>query len=139
MKLILHMINKSLLKMDTEKIKEFVKEIDLKTKNYSPATVTIALEQAIKRDGYISFQLAAIVANSIVKEITNHNLLINAAFLNLYWWSGPIGLTLAGIWALTTITGPAYRVIIPSVFLIAFLRLNQKYALPSAAPRLKKG
>ena len=40
--------------------------------------------------------------------------------------AGPIGLALTGLWALADIAGPAYRVTIPCVILIAYMRATYR-------------
>lgn len=42
-------------------------------------------------------------------------------------FAGPIGWALTGLWALMDIAGPAYRVTIPVVIQVAFLRAKLKY------------
>lgn len=40
--------------------------------------------------------------------------------------AGPVGLAITGLWALADIAGPAYRVTIPCVILIAYMRATYK-------------
>lgn len=81
------------------------------------------------------------MANGIARALIGRGLGfgVNAGIMRAMGvFAGPIGWILTGMWTLIDIAGPAYRVTIPAVIFVAFLRANLKYALPGAAPRLEE-
>ena len=111
--------------MKTEELKEVVKELDLKTMNIEKQAVIAALQVAIKAGGFKSYQLALIVANAVAKQILGRGLAIggNAALTRgIGVFAGPIGWVLVGLWTAIDIAGPAYRVTMPAVIQIAYMR-----------------
>lgn len=86
------------------------------------ATTMIAM---FRTGGFVSYQLSVIIANTIAKTLIGRGLpfVVNAALTRgLSILSGPVGLTLATVWTIVDIAGPAYRVTIPAVIYIAALR-----------------
>ncbi|HEY5122933.1 MAG TPA: GTPase, partial [Ignavibacteria bacterium] len=96
---------------------------------YSKQAFMSSLQIAIRIGGFKSYQLAMIVANGLVKQIMGRGLALaaNAGLARaISVFAGPIGWAISAIWALFDIAGPAYRVIIPAVIYIAYLRLKFK-------------
>lgn len=125
--IMLKILQDSMEKMDQEQLKELIKELDLKTTSISASAITIAMQAAIKMGGFASYQLAVIVANAIAKAVLGHGLSLaaNATITRTIGiFAGPIGWALSGAWLATDIAGPAYRVTIPAVIQVAFLRQN---------------
>ena len=78
-----------------------------------------------KSGGFKSYQMTVIVANSISKTVLNKGLSLagNAALTkNLALLVGPIGSIVSAMLTVYDITGPAYRVTIPGVAMVAMLR-----------------
>ena len=75
--------------------------------------------------GFSSYQLALIVANYVAKLVLGHGLLLatNATIARvLSVVTGPVGLAISGAWTAIDLAGPAYKVTIPCVIHVAFLR-----------------
>jgi len=130
MNLLMKILTDSMENMKPEELKQIVEDLGLNTTNYSAQAVTAALQGAIKFSGFAAYQVALIVANAVAKALLGHGLKLatNAALTrSMAIFAGPIGWALTGLWALIDIAGPAYRVTIPVVIQVAFLRAKLKY------------
>lgn len=126
--LLLKIVSDALDKMSESERKELLKDIDIKTDSYTSQSVIIALQAAIKLGKFKVYQLTLIVVNAVMKALFGRGLAIagNAAITRwMAVFAGPIGWTLTGLWTAADVAGPAYRVTIPTVIQIAYLR--QKY------------
>ena len=125
-KLILKIIEKSLDEMSESDRREFAKSLgffDLTT--FTPNALLGAAQAAFKIGGFQSYQLTLIVVNAVSKAALGHGLTLagNAAMMRaVSVWAGPIGWAVTSLWTLTDIAGPAYRVTIPAVIQVAYLR-----------------
>ncbi len=109
-------------------LRDFLKDIDVKTDSYAPQAVVVVLQTAIKLGKFKSYQLAVIIVNAVWKAVFGRGLTLVANSTLTKWMSvfaGPVGWTISGIWTAVDMAGPAYRVTIPAVVQIAYLR--QKY------------
>ena len=91
----------------------------------------VALQAAIRASGFLSYKLAAIVANAVAKFILGRGLTLagNATLMrSIGLFAGPIGLAITCLWTAIDIAGPAYLVTIPCVLHIAMLRQKQAQA-----------
>jgi uncharacterized protein YaaW (UPF0174 family) len=107
-----------------------VKELGLKITDFSKQAMTIALQSAIKIGGFASYKMALIVANSVMKMLLGRGLsfVANATLTRVMGvMTGPVGWAITGVWTVVDIAGPAYRVTIPSVIQIAFIRAKLKH------------
>jgi len=130
MKLLENILEKSLEQLDFKQRQEIVKELNLKTTDFSKQGVIIALQTAIKMGGFTPYRLAVIVANSVAKLVLGRGLSFatNAALTRTIGiMSGPIGWAVSGAWTLMDLAGPAYRVTIPSVIQVSFIRAKLEY------------
>jgi len=130
MNLLMKILTEAMDKMSPEELKEVVENLDLKTTNYSAQAVTLALQVAVKFSGFTAYKVAVIVANAIAKELLGRGLTIvaNATLTRTIGiFVGPIGWVITGLWTVIDIAGPAYRVTIPTVIQVAFLRAQLKY------------
>ncbi len=91
-----------------------------------PASLpVIAVQGAILTSGFAAYRLAVIVANAIAKALLGKGLTIagNAALTRVIGaFAGPIGWAITGLWTLVDLAGPAYRVTIPCVVQLAYMR-----------------
>jgi uncharacterized protein YaaW (UPF0174 family) len=125
LQLLQKILTDSLEKMSEEERREVVKQLDLKTTDFTAQVITVALQAAIRVGGFAAYQIALVVANAVAKQILGHGLRIvaNAALTRtMAIFAGPIGWALSALWLAVDIAGPAYRVTIPSVVHVAFLR-----------------
>lgn len=125
MNLLMKILEESLDKMDSEQLKELVESMDLRTTNYTKQTVMAALQAAIRLGGFSSYRIALIVANAVAKAVIGRGLpfAVNTALAKyMAVFVGPIGVALTALWTLYDIAGPAYRVTIPAIIQVAYMR-----------------
>lgn len=92
--------------------------------------VMAALQAAIKASGFGAFKLAAVVANAIAKAILGRGLAFGATtglMRGISVFAGPIGWAITAIWTLFDLGSPAYRVTVPCVVQIAYMRQKAAY------------
>lgn len=119
-------LEKSIEQMDSKELEKLVKDAKIDTaKGFSKQAVIAAMQGAVKAGGFMSYQIALIVANAVAKQVLGRGLSI-AANVGLTRamsvFAGPIGWFIMGLWTATDIAGPAYRITIPAVIQVAFLR-----------------
>jgi len=132
--LLLKIVEDSLDKMDDEAKRKFAEQFNLNVPNLSAATIMAALQIALKAGGFKGYMLATVVANALAKSLLGRglSLSLNAGFIRgLSILAGPIGIALSILLSLPLFTGPAYRVTIPCVIQVAYMR--QKHLGGAAA------
>lgn len=133
MNLLLKVLEKSLDEMSEAEREELAKQFELRIKDFTPNSVMIALQAAIKAGGFKSYQLALIVANGIARALLGRGLPIaaNVAITKyLAVFAGPIGWAISALLTAPLITGPAFRVTIPACIQVAYMRqksINKEY------------
>ena len=130
MKILLKMLEDAFDKMSAAEKSEIIKAFEqagvenLNLRAGFPATAILA-QLAVKSSGFLAYQVAVIVANNVAKAVLGHGLKLatNAALTRAIGiFAGPIGLVITAIWTAISIAGPAYRVTIPCVCHVAYLR-----------------
>lgn len=132
MNLLMKILTDSLEKMSAEELKSIVDELGLKTTNYTKQAVVAALQAAIQFGKFRAFQVAVVVANAVAKILLQRGLTFAAnrtITRALSIFAGPIGWVITGVWTLIDVAGPAYRVTIPSVIQIAYMRAKKESQL----------
>ena len=84
-----------------------------------------AIITAIKLGGFASYRTAAVIANAIAKTLIGKGLTFaaNAALMKgLSILAGPIGIAVNALMVIPAMTGSAYRVTIPCVIHVAYIR-----------------
>lgn len=105
---------------------EFSKSANKKI-DYTPGVPLAGLlaQAGVRVSGFLAYQYAVLVANAVAKQVLGRGLTlaVNASLTrSVGIFAGPIGLAISAIWLAITVTGPAYRVIIPCVVHTAYLR-----------------
>lgn len=93
---------------------------------------TGAILAAISLTSAASFSLSRSIATAAAQALLGRALLVSAAPLavrSISVLAGPVGWALTGAWALADMASPAYRVTVPSVVQIAYMRRKQSVAL----------
>lgn len=119
-------------KMNSEELKKIIDELDLKTTDFTKEALIAALQAGILKGGFFAYQIAVIVANAVAKAILGRGLSLtaNATITRVMGaFAGPIGIALTILWTLVDIAGPAYRVTIPAVVQVAYIRMKTKEIL----------
>lgn len=130
--LLMKILKDSLDKMSTAEVRQLAESLGVKNFNVITAESLVGGFQTIfKMGGFKSYQLTAIIVNAVMKALIGRGLsfaatgtLMRAASV----LTGPIGWAITGIWTAVDLAGAAYRVTIPAVIQIAFLRQKVKYA-----------
>lgn len=118
--------------MTDNDLKEVMRDLDIKTTSIGKQAMIAAIQATIRAGGFASYKIAVIVANAIAKALLGKGLSLaaNAAvtkYLSIF--AAPIGWAVTVIWTAIDIAGPAYRVTIPAVIQIAYMRAKYNYFL----------
>lgn len=115
--------------MTIEELRDFAKENGIPIQTYTKQALIASIQILIKHGGFSSYKIAVIVANSVAKALLGRGLSF-AANAGLTKWlsviAGPIGWTATIIWTAIDVAGPAYRVTIPAVIQIAYMRMKNQ-------------
>lgn len=114
--------------MTDNDLKEVMRDLDIKTTSIGKQAMIAAIQATIRAGGFASYKIAVIVANAIAKALLGKGLSL-AANAALSIFTGPIGWAVTVIWTAIDIAGPAYRVTIPAVIQIAYMRAKYNYFL----------
>ncbi len=117
------LLEDSIAKMSQEELAEIAKDLNITHVDYS--SVMMALRAIMKMGGFKTYQIILMITNVVWKVIFGRGLALatNAAITRYVGiFLGPIGLAITGIWTAIDIAGPAYRVTIPAVIYVAYLR-----------------
>lgn len=123
--LLVKILTDSMKKMDSKEIKQLVEKMGLPTTSFTKQGVTIALQTLIKQGGFNSYKIAAIVANGIARTIFGRGLSFGTNAALMKWigrFAGPIGWWITGLWTASSLMGPSYRVTVPSLIQVAYMR-----------------
>jgi len=130
--LLLSIFEDSLEKMSDEERKELLKNFNQKTTDLSTSAIMAIAQTTIRTSGFASYRLSAIVANAVVKTLTGRGLTLvgnQTLMKGVSIMSGPIGWAITGGLTAIQVSGPAYRVTIPAVIEIIYLRRKSKQPL----------
>ena len=121
-------LEKAWKKMTEEERKELMREMGISNKSALKGASAGIFQAIFKAGGFKSYQLTTIIANKIAKLILGRGLAFGTVG-NLMKLSkilsGPVGWAITSIWTIIDIAGPSYKVTIPSVIHVAFLRKMQ--------------
>lgn len=120
----------SLDNMNDEELKKMINEMNIPHQGFGKQAMIAAIQIAIKKGGFAAYKLAVIVANAVCRTLLGRSLSFAANATLTRWLSvfaGPIGWAITTIWTAIDIAGPAYRVTIPAVIQIAYMRTKINY------------
>ncbi len=137
--LLMKTIEKVLDDMDEQERKEWIKDLDIKTTDFSTVAIMAAIQSGIRLGGFFAYQIAVVVANSIAKAVigTGLSLATNVAITRtVAAFAGPIGWAVTGAITGVQLAGPAYRITIPATIYIVALRqaMSNKQAFELKCP-----
>lgn len=130
MNLLMKVLTDSMEEMSPDDLKAVVEELNLKPTAFTGPAVAAALQGAVVYSGFAAYQLATIVANAVAKQLLGRGLTLaaNATLTRTIGiFAGPIGWVLTGLWTMISLAGPAYRVTIPAVIQVAYLRMKTQH------------
>ena len=122
--------HRTLDKLSEEERRLLLAEIGRSGRSNSTAgpASAMAFQAAFRAGGFASYKMMLIVVNAVLKKTIGRGLSVaaNAALTRTMGIAvGPIGWVLTSLWALVEIGGPAYRVTVPAVAYVAWLRKCQ--------------
>lgn len=124
--LLMKILQDSLDKMSAEEIKDLAEALHLDNHHLLTAQALSATFLAIfKAGGLKSYQLTAVVVNAVMVALFGRGIALTGNVIAgrvAGILAGPIGWIMTGIWAAIDIAGPAYRITIPAVIQVAYLR-----------------
>lgn len=123
--LLMKLLTDSLEKMDENAKRALIEALRIPATDLSGQAITAALQLAVNAGGFAAYQLSVIVANAVARAVLQRGLSlgVNAGLTRAIGVAaGPIGWVLTGLWTISSLAGPAYRVTIPSTVHVAFLR-----------------
>lgn len=123
--LLTKILSDSLKNIKAEDLKTISKDLKLETTDFTPNVVAAALQATVRGNGFLFYKKSVIVANGVAKSlgIGGFSLATNATITKTIGiLAGPIGWFLVAALTSLSIAGPAYRVTIPAVIQVAFLR-----------------
>ena len=129
--LLLKILKDSLEKMSAAEIRELAESLGVKNFNsITPEALVGSFQTIFRMGGFKSYQLTLIIVNAVMKALVGRGLTLagNAALTRVAAvMTGPIGWVITGLWTAVDLAGAAYRVTIPAVIQIAFLRQKLQY------------
>ena len=125
--LFLKIAGDSLRKMSDNEKKELAISLNISHTRLTVVGLRAALQTGFRMGGISAYQLAFIIANNTAKIILGRGL-SQAANIGLARsmaiFAGPVGWLITSLLSIPIISGPAYRVTIPAVIQVAFMRLK---------------
>lgn len=131
-RLLLKVLEKSLEGMSNKQRAELVKSAGangqygkINAATATSAAVLAVFQAGIAAGGFASYQVAVIAANAVSKFVLNRGLTLaaNAGLTRtLGVFAGPPGWAISALLTLPAFSGPAYRVVVPAVIYVAYLR-----------------
>lgn len=134
MAIIKKVLIQSVEKMTPEEREELAKQMGTKHSTAAGPIAASALITLIRSTGFAPYKLAAIVANAIAKALLGRGLTFAATgtlMRGISVLSGPVGWAITFLWASVDLASPAYRITVPCVLQIAFMRQAAKVRLCS--------
>lgn len=125
MNLLCKILIKALDEMDDAQMKELIDNLDIKVNHFTKQAVIAALQMMILKTGFSPYKISVIVANAVARTLLGRGISVagNAALTKaISVFAGPIGIALNALWLAIDIAGPAYRVTVPAVIQVAYIR-----------------
>lgn len=121
--------------LSDEELRSMAHEFGVQPLRYSRQALVAALQMSIRRGSIYGLAWSMNLANVVAKQAIGRGIAVIASGTvlsrTLSILTGPVGWALTTAWTAYDIAGPAYRVIVPAVIYIAYLRRkNQQLALP---------
>lgn len=118
-------LRESFEKMSPDERAAILKELNVSDLSMLGPGASAALLAAGRAGGFATYKLALIVANAVSKALLGRGLplAVNATLSRTIGvLLGPIGWVVTGVWTLADMASPAYRVTVPCVIQIAYMR-----------------
>ena len=113
--------------MSEEELKNFLTEMNAGKMIGTKQAMTAGALTALRLGGFGTYKMAVVVANAVAKSLLGRGLTFagNATLTRTLGVAlGPIGWIITVLWTAIDIASPAYRVTIPCVIQVAYMRLK---------------
>ncbi len=121
-------ITKALTEMSENDRREFLSKLGNRNWSFAGGLSAMAVQGLLRAGGFASYQLMLIIVNHVVKAAIGRglSLVVNATLARaLSVAIGPVGWLATGLWTVVSLGDPAYKITIPSVIYVAWLRAKQ--------------
>ena len=122
--------------MSTEEKKVLLNELGIHDMSLLQPAAMAAMIAAGKLGGFATFKLATIVANAVAKVILGKGLpfvAVGSLMRSISVLIGPVGMVLTGLWTIADMASPAYRVTVPCVVHLAYMRQKALHKATNSA------
>lgn len=112
-------------KMSADEKKKVLEELNVTDLSLLKPAASAALIAAGRYGGFATYKVALIIANSVAKTILGRGLPLAANAMigkTLSLLMGPVGWVVTGLWTVADMASPAYRVTVPCVIQLAYMR-----------------
>lgn len=120
-------MQKAIEKMSEEELKNFLTEMNAGKMIGTKQALTAGALTALRLGGFGTYKMAVVIANAVAKSLLGRGLTFagNATLTRTLGVAlGPIGWIITVLWTAIDIASPAYRVTIPCVIQVAYMRLK---------------
>ncbi|HYQ23047.1 hypothetical protein [Stenotrophomonas sp.] len=117
-------LGKAVEKMSDEEKQTIADELGLGSLPKGPGALALLIQTA-RLGGFATYKVVTIVAHAVAKAILGRGLSFGAGAIITKGVSvalGPIGWAVTAVWTLADLSSPAYRVTVPAVIQIAYMR-----------------
>lgn len=117
-------LGKAVEKMSEEEKVAIANELGLGSLPTGPGALALLIQTA-RLGGFATYKIATIVAHAVAKAILGRGLSFGAGAALMKSVSlalGPIGWAVTAVWTFADLSSPAYRVTVPAVIQIAYMR-----------------
>ena len=120
--ILLKIFKQAFEKMSAEEREQVLKDLGITSISMLGPGLTGAAITAARRGGFKTYKIAVIVATAIAKAILGHGLRGPVITKTLSLLIGPGGWVLTGLWTLADMSSPGYRVTVPCVIQLSYMR-----------------
>ena len=120
-------MQKAIEGMSEEELKNFLTEMNAGKMIGTKQALTAGALTALRLGGFGTYKMAVVIANAVAKSLLGRGLTFagNATLTRTLGVAlGPIGWIITVLWTAIDIASPAYRVTIPCVIQVAYMRLK---------------
>lgn len=123
--ILVKILQRAVEKMSAAERDELLKALDMKNLVGAGPAAAVAAIAGMRAGGFATYRLAVVVANAVAKYLVGRGLTLagNAALTRALGAAmGPVGWAVTALWTVADLASPAYRVTLPCVVQIAYMR-----------------
>lgn len=123
--ILLQVVTKSLDRMSDDEKVNFFGQFGVAFDRAKASAAEASLRQQVVQGGFAGYLLSLVAANAISRALVGRGVVLGASAAGVRGigvFTGPIGWALTAIWTAYDLASPAYRVTVPCVVQIAYMR-----------------